>query len=374
MKMIYLANARIPTEKAHGVQIMKMCQAFQKAGLDIKLVVAKRSNPQFKNINPFDYYGISQRFPIKKLWLVDVVGNRFLGIFSVLIPNITFALSAFFHLLFRKADIIYSRDEFSLFLLSFFKNNLILEVHVFPQSKIFLYKWTFKRVKKIVVINNRLKELVVGLGIDSNKVLVAHDGVDLEQFQIKNSKQECRQKLDLPVDKKLAITNSGLFKWKGVYTLAQAAKLLDDNWRIVFIGGMTEEVIRFKKFIKKHNIDKVIVLGHKPYGLMPYYLKAADVLVLPNSAKKKISREWTSPIKMFEQMSSGVPIVASDLPSIKEVLNNKNSVLFEADNPKDLAEKITQTLNNQEIAQSALLDVQEYSWQKRANNIFEFIK
>jgi len=58
MKIIYLANIRIPTEKAHGLQVMKMCQAFQGAGADIKLVVAKRKNPKFENMDVFDYYKI----------------------------------------------------------------------------------------------------------------------------------------------------------------------------------------------------------------------------------------------------------------------------------------------------------------------------
>jgi len=377
MKMIYLVNARIPTEKAHGVQIMKMCQAFQKAGLDIELVVAKRLNPGFKNISPFDYYGISQRFPIKKLWLIDVVGWRFLGVFSVLIPNITFALSAFFHLLFKKADIIYSRDEFSLFLLSFFKDNLALEVHVFPQSKLFLYKRIFKRVKKIIVINNRLKELIVGLGIDPDKVLVAHDGVDLDQFVIKESKEECRRKLNIPLDKKIVIYTGQLFKWKGVYTLVEASKFLDDNFRIILVGGMKKDIIELEEFIQKEKLDKVTILGHQAPDSIPFYLKAADVLVLPNSAKSVISREWTSPMKMFEYMTSQKPIVASNLPSLREVLNEDNAILIDPGNPQGLADGIKESLKNTDfsvkISRQAFKDVQSYTWQKRVENVLNFI-
>ncbi|MFH1938393.1 MAG: glycosyltransferase family 4 protein [Patescibacteria group bacterium] len=377
MKMIYLANVRIPTEKAHGVQIMKMCQAFQKAGLDIELVVAKRSNPQFKNISPFDYYGISQKFPIKKLWLVDVVGWRFLGVFSVLIPNITFALSAFFHLLFKKADIIYSRDEFSLFFLSFFKKNLVLELHTFPNSKLFLYKWLFKRIKKIVVINNRLKQVVVDLGIEPDKILVAHDGVDLEQFIIKESKEECRRKLNFSLDKKIVIYTGQLFKWKGVYILAEASKFLDDNFRIILVGGMKKDIVKLEEFIQKENLGKVIILGHQILDSIPFYLKSADVLVLPNSAKERISREWTSPMKMFEYMASQRPIVASDLPSLREILNENNAILVKPDDIQDLANGINQSLKNPDfsakMSKQAFKNVQNYTWMKRAKKILDFL-
>ena len=189
MKITYLANVRIPTEKAHGVQIMKMCQAFKKAGIEVELVVAKRVNPDYEKIDTFDYYKIPQKFSIVRLWLLDLV-NREMSLkgFSVIIQNTTFAISAFFYFLFKKTEMIYSRDEFSLFLLSFLKRNLVLELHAFPQSKFFLYKWLFKRVKKIIVINNKLKELIIGLGVKPGKILVAHDGVDLEQFDIEITK------------------------------------------------------------------------------------------------------------------------------------------------------------------------------------------
>ena len=144
MKMIYLANARIPTEKAHGLQIMKMGEAFKNQGVDFELVVAKRKNNQLEKVDPFDYYGLKTKFPIKKLWLLDLVErNRSFKGLSVPLQNTSFAVSAFLHLLRKKADLIYSRDEFSLFFLCFLKKNLVLELHNFPNSKLFFYKFIF---------------------------------------------------------------------------------------------------------------------------------------------------------------------------------------------------------------------------------------
>lgn len=374
MKIIYLANARIPTEKAHGLQIMKMCQAFIRQGADLELVAAKRKNPHFEGIDPFDYYQIKEKFPIKRLWLIDAAtaGKSLWGL-SVFIQNVSFAFSSFFYLLFKKADIIYSRDEFSLFLLSFFRRNLVLETHAFPSSKFFLYRWLFWKIKKIIVISKGLKNLVVSLGIKPEKVLVAPDGADLEQFRIKESKAECRGKLSLPMDKRLAVYAGHLYPWKGVYVLAQASRFLSDDFRVIFVGGTERDKKKFEDFIRQEKLGKIIMVGHKPPRLMPFYLKAADVLVLPNSSKEKISRLYTSPIKMFEYMASRVPIVASDLPSLKEILNKKNSLLFQPDNPNDLAEKISAAPGNQKIAKQALIDVRKYAWQKRAENIISRI-
>ena len=72
MKLFYITNARIPTEKAHGLQIMQMCEAFARQGFDVELVLPMRKNPIKKDV--FLYYGINKNFSIKYLsspdWLM----------------------------------------------------------------------------------------------------------------------------------------------------------------------------------------------------------------------------------------------------------------------------------------------------------------
>ena len=62
-KIIYLANVRLPTEKAHGIQIVKMCEAFAGLGLEVELVVPNRLNSIQDDI--FDYYGVKKNFVLK---------------------------------------------------------------------------------------------------------------------------------------------------------------------------------------------------------------------------------------------------------------------------------------------------------------------
>ncbi|MBT7228207.1 glycosyltransferase, partial [Candidatus Parcubacteria bacterium] len=82
-------------------------------------------------------------------------------------------------------------------------------------------------------------------------------------------------------------------------------------------------------------------------------------------------------MKLFEYMASGRPIVASALPSIKEVLNDKNAILFEPDSPDSLAKGIKTALLDEgfsaKISQQALVDVAKYSWDTRSKNIINFI-
>ena len=80
---------------------------------------------------------------------------------------------------------------------------------------------------------------------------------------------------------------------------------------------------------------------------------------------------------MFEYMSSGSPIVASDILSFRDILNEKNSVLVAPDDPKEMADGIKIVCEDDELARrissNALSDVAKYSWINRAKNIEDFI-
>ncbi len=74
MKLLYIANARIPTEKAHGLQIIKMCEAFVRQGVDVELVVPFRKHVKaLKDKNTFEYYGVGKKFKIRKLPVPDLI-------------------------------------------------------------------------------------------------------------------------------------------------------------------------------------------------------------------------------------------------------------------------------------------------------------
>ncbi|MBI2450078.1 MAG: glycosyltransferase family 4 protein [Candidatus Nealsonbacteria bacterium] len=364
MTLLYITNSRIPTEKAHGIQVMKMCEALAKES-NVELVVPERYN--WIKERPFDYYGIAETFRIKKLPCLDLIRfHKHIGHFGLWLEGLTFFFPALIYIIFKKADIIYSRDKF-LLPFSFFKKNIIFEAHTFPK-RYFLYFPFLKKLKGMVVITHGLKNLFVKNGISPEKILVAPDGVDLTKFEIRSTKSETRRMLNLPLDKKIVLYAGHLYEWKGVQTLSEASQYLPENVDVYFVGGTKEDVEKFK-------IKNLNVVGHRPYPEIPLWLQAADVLVLPNSGKEEISRKWTSPLKMFEYMASGIPIVASDLPSIREVLNEDNAVLVEPDSPEKLAEGIKIVLQDHNLSDKILAkafeDVKEFTWQKRAQKIYE---
>lgn len=370
MKIIYIANLRLPTEKAHGIQVMKMCESFAQQGNELELVIPRRINP-IKD-DPFNYYGVARVFKIRKIPCLDLIPlDKYLGHLGLWVESVSFNLFTIPYIFLKKSDIIYTRDKFFLFL-SLLLKNLIFENHTFPR-RYFLYHLFFKKLMGIVVITQKLKDLLIEQGISPEKVLVAPDGVDLEEFDIKETKEQCRQRLNLPQNKKIILYTGHLYQWKGAQTLAEASSYLPEDADIYFVGGTAQDI---KEFETQNSKLKIKIIGHRPHAEIPYWLKAADVLVLPNSGKEDISKFWTSPIKMFEYMASGKPIISSDLPSIREILDEKNAVLVEPDNSGALASSIEKVLQSPDlsgrISAQALRDVQKYSWSNRAKNILWF--
>ncbi|OGM98226.1 MAG: hypothetical protein A2735_00560 [Candidatus Yanofskybacteria bacterium RIFCSPHIGHO2_01_FULL_41_21] len=280
----------------------------------------------------------------------------------------------------NKYDVIYSRDELPLFLLSFFRKNLIFEAHRFSKKRNIFYRRFKKNNIKIIVISQGLKDKFAQYGFATKNILVAHDGVDLEQFKINKTQPECRNILKLPLNKTLVLYTGHLYEWKGASVLLEVARNFQNKEDIlfVFVGGTDSDIRDFRERVKIMELNNVMIVGLVPHNEVSLYLKVADILVLPNSGKEDISRLYTSPLKMFEYMASGKPIIASDLPSIREVLTDYSVFFSRPDDVESLITVINEVINNmpeaEKRAQRALQEVVKYSWNARAGNILDFIK
>jgi len=373
----------VPTEKAHGIQIAKMCEAFASSNfedIEMELIAPQRFN--HIRDNPFEYYGIEKNFKIKKLFCLDLIPlDKFLGPISFWVESFTFSLSVFLYLLFKKSNFIYSRDLPPLFLLSFFKKNLFYEMHDFPlKFQRRFCQIIFKKIKGIITTNEwKKKEAQRVFGLRDDEIFKSFNGVDIGRFHLKETKTECRKKLGLAQDKKIVLYTGHLYSWKGVDVLTEVSQYLPKNIEIYFVGGTEKDIKRFKIQHSKRSDRRcrIQIVGHRPHLEIPYWLKSADVLVLPNTAKQDISKYWTSPLKMLEYMASGTPIVASDLPSVREIVDENSAFLVKPDDSLSLSQGIKKILQNTQLADmvsgQAFQNVQQYTWIKRAKKILNFV-
>lgn len=369
-KLYYLAGTALPTEKAHGLQIMKTCaalagQALSAQGLEVTLLAPKRG---VKDL--WAYYQMPATFAVE--WAPFKLAPQ-LGRFGYWWGAWRFAWWARRKIKQTGPDLILVRDPLPALLASFSGRPVFWESHE-PKNN-WLFRLVAKRATGIVAISGGIKNfLTERLAVPAEKISVVPDAADVEAIQaLADDKNIWRQKLKLALDKKIVLYTGHLYDWKGADTLARAAKLLPSDVLVVLVGGTTEAIADFQA--RFGAISNLLLVGHQPAVDIPAWLKASDVLVLPNSGKQLISSTFTSPLKLFEYLAAGRAIVASDLPSLREILTDDNCFFVRADDEVALAQGILAVLANPVLAATkagkAAALAKNFSWTKRAEKLIK---
>lgn len=372
MKILYISNSIIPSRTANSIQVMKMCQAFVDNNHEVTLLAPNiKTSDKKEDFDIHEYYGVKKHFVVKKLFRPNII-------FGATI----YTLSVLFYLLTHKGyDLVYGRFLHGTYIASIFKK-VIFEIHTPIFNQNFYNLIVFKRLiknknfKKLIVISNTLKqEYLKKSNLDKKYIKVAHDGADKVlnfKFRIKLFGKK----------KNLKVGYFGhLYKGKGMEIIDSIASLVKDNVEIHIIGGVENDLRKWKDKIKSKN---VFFYGFVPHQKISNYINALDICLLPNQKivlahgaddnSINIS-DFTSPLKLFEYMAHKKSIISSDLKVLREVLNEKNSVLVECDNPKEWAlniHKLSSKSLRKKIANQALKDFNKYSWKKRAQKVLKF--
>jgi glycosyltransferase involved in cell wall biosynthesis len=260
------------------------------------------------------------------------------------------------------------------------RSPLFWEAHDLPQGRLarLTLRCLLPHLRGVIPISDGLWGELRALGLPPDTLLVAPDAVDLDRFASLPTRTAARVSLGLPVEARIVVYTGHLYRWKGAHTLALASRHLPPAVMVYVVGGTPADVAAFRAFIAGEVLDKVRVVGYVPPVEVPVWLAAADVLALPNSAAEAISARYTSPLKLFEYMAAGRPIVASDLPSLKEVLTDGlNARLVRPDDPVALAGGLTAVLADPAagalLAEQARRDVAGRTWHARAAALRDFV-
>lgn len=377
MRILYVTNVRFPTEKAHGWQIAKMCEAFAALGHDVRLVVPDRATPIRQDA--FAYYDIRSRFTVERLPVLDALAVRWVS------RPIAFALTVFF---FRRAvrrwlsgqdlrdAVLITRDQFLASTLAGKGRSLVFEAHDVSPTFAARHR-AVARAADLVVSTTRWNAdhlTAAWQGLLRRPVFVASNGIDPEPYAVLPSLGEARRVLGLPPGDILAVYTGHLYAWKGVHVLAEASALLPARFRVMMVGGTPEDARTFSRFLAERHLDRVRLVPHLPHAEAMRYLAAADVLVLPNSGKDWNSMYTTSPIKLLEYLAAGRPVVASDLPSIREAVTDREVRFVSPDDPAALAIGITAAAGDKERVAAGMALVRGRTWSTRAHAILRSLQ
>lgn len=380
--LLYIQNANLPTEWAHGYQIMKTGEALTRAGQRLTLLLPRRKNPDRRQ-GLFSFYAMKPSFQVEWLPVIDVVPlvPFWLEKIPYVLERWTF-LRSIKRFLSRAAtlpDFFYTRDvKIAEELFRFVPSaHVVLELHDEPRTSVRRWQKIKDLIEGYVVISEGLKNLLREEGIPEERICIAPDGYEDTEFVTLPSRVEARKRLGLPLDQCLIVYAGQLLPWKGVDGLAHVFHKLPDSCQLIFVGGQPEDIERIKKQIT-FPAEHVRFIGQVKHAEIPLWLSAADAGFLPTSGKYPIGRYFTSPLKLFEYLAAGLPILASNLPSAKEILDESCALFFEADSGENFLTTLQRfcSLTEKERGDMRLRahhKANRYSWGERGLTISTFL-
>lgn len=248
---------------------------------------------------------------------------------------------------------------------------------VYKMSALAWCKSLMKKAKTMFAVSETLKRLIAERWeADSNRISVVPNGVELELFRPDATPFGVRRELGLE-DKRIVCFVGALGPWHGLENLIRSIPcVLEDvpDAEFVLVGSMKEfGTSHMMEMAKEYGVSENLhLLGRKPPQDIPRILVESDVAVAPYPARDL----GFSPLKLFEYAACGVPIVCSDLPSTREIIENgRNGLLVPPEDEDELAEAITRILIDNRLARrlsvEGLRKVKSHSWKESTKKLEE---
>lgn len=371
MRILYLSSAILPSKFAHAIHVVKMANAFAQLGHKVLLSHYFESVESYDKSRIYDYYGVEDSFElcgrkpntsIKSLFSDKKILKKIVDEFN--------------------PDLIYGRHLMDIYLIRNYGYKFIFETHdVVFNSNININNKTFKKhlhksillsknILSYILITQAQKGLIEKFWKYKTKILVAPDAADeqpdfepLEEFQVNH---------------RLKIGYIGhLYEGRGIELIYELSKRLPFYDFFIF-GGNTEDIKKWKNKTKEQK--NLIFYGFIQPAKVYKYRNSCDILLAPYQKEVKVlsgndTSAYMSPLKIFEYMSAQKPIICSDLPVLREILNENNAVLVKSDDInawQNAIKKLEDSSLRKTIAKNAYSDfINNYTWLKRANYILE---
>jgi len=368
-ELLYLSASVIPSASANSVHVMKMCDAFQRAG--VRTTLLSRSGDVGNTGKEKQFYGTTTDFTLKSYPTINVRGISFLT--SLLYSRDLVATS-------NDRTIYYGRDIPSLLLCTMLGKNVVYESHGLPEKKLLKLMESAllksRSILGVVYISQALKVLYDESMKGNVRDLVLHDSADLPP--------NWEDKIPLEGNEIFkAVYVGALFSGRGLDLIFLLAERLPDVGFHLF-GGSNADLEREKNNAKKRQLKNVYFYGYVyprdtykcrnsgDFLLMPY---KKNVMTINNASE---TSRYMSPLKLFEYMASKKPIISSDHNVLQEVLtDNRNALLCDPDKVDEWEEAIIKMKNSkslcERLAKQAFSDFEaQYTWDKRAASILSF--
>jgi len=377
-----IADIRFPMERANGIQTVQTAHALARSGARVRLLV-RYLDPRRAHRPPLSFYDLNSHPDL------DLIAVAFAGPLG----RLRFLSASLVHLASGSpSDVVLTRDlvlaDAILHMPTRLRPRLVYEAHtiasVFADERRSLYD---QASDSSDAKRRRLdrREARVCRGADGLVMITEHlraalaarhgtlpiSAVVADGCHVPDSAPE------RPASTSPHVVYIGqLYPWKGVDRLIEAIGLVP-RCRLTVVGGLVGEPdrIRIQELVQRLNLGSRIRLeGFVAPAELERFRREATLFVIPNLAGSQTSERYTSPLKLFEAMAANRPIVASDLPSLREILSHEhNALLVRPGDPRAIAEAVARLASDlslgERLSRQAFRDVQSFSWIARAERL-----
>lgn len=372
----YISPSLLPSRSANSVHVMLQCDGLTKVGAEVALY-AQRSihdNTRFKKVL-HDFYGVDTH-SWKLVTCSPAISHA--STLQIAIKAVLSILKA------PKNELTISRNLYASLILIALGRQVLFETHQLESGfRKIIQKYILQKNKgKTVLISKKLVEcLEEHHEITLSNFIVCHDAAPEGIQRLSPSVRRTNLKRmvapsDLQINHYDLVCGyfGQLYSGRGIEIIEELANARPNCMFMVFGGGVRE--VASRRLTASKNL---IFMGHVAHPVAKEYQRSVDVLLMPYQKAVSIgvkghdTARWMSPMKMFEYMAAGVPIISSDLPVLKEVLHDRqNALLVQADQPKEwikaLDEILSGSCNPDQLGENAHnLYKEKYTWTSRAS-------
>ncbi len=381
MNIAYCTNVRLPSERAHGHQIAKVTEALIGMGHNIEIFAPFRKNVISQSFE--SYYGMTSPVRLHHIGSTDGIAAWWApGVLGLKLT--TYLLGKNMRKILQSRpkdfDVLYTRTPELLPYVTSLGIPVIIELHRIPRIGRGRFLRLLRSCKLIVALTSPMRQELIDMGVSDVPVIVEGDGVDLHDFEALPSAKDTRTSLGV-TEKTPLIVYAGQLKSmglsKGIPELMSALELLQERgleFRAVIAGGPDAEKEKFMASMSDDLRPLVNFTGYIAHDKIPTLLIAADILVYPAPKSNHVFYQRdTSPLKLFEYMAAGIPIVAADLPPLHDAVDSSMVTFCETGSGESLGEAIRIALDHPEDsmkkAKLARTHVEQFTWEKRMERI-----
>jgi glycosyltransferase involved in cell wall biosynthesis len=370
MKITYLFDRPLPANETDSEQAMHTIAALARAGADVTLVL-----PTARDAG-VDEAGIRTHYLTR-------------GDFRIVgVPQPTYAITdarKWWHAVFARAsargsDVLYTRNFPTLFAAATGDQPYCYETYrpwfdtFRPLAPAFRAALTRKHALGSVLHSQYAVDRYAAIGVPRSALEVVHNGYD--PTLIDAAPANPRAELGLPLDRKIVAYTGHVNATKGIETIVSMAERTPEALFLLVghdgKGGLIELLAR--------RVGNVQLVPWQPFARVAYYLKAADVLLLPPSDRGlALIGNTVLPMKLFQYLAAGKPILAPRTPDLVELLRDgENARLVPAGDVDGAVAALRALLQDQalaaRLAQGALASSRDLTWDARAQKILRFLE